>query len=130
MNEVLKDKLGNILNPKIPRYEKKIVNQLNDNSLTVENTYLLKDTLENYDFLYVIAGADSTYFQTAILIKVSDIKYEKSTNNGSYMLSNYTSAGFYAINFNFPSSKEIKVLDRNRNQWGNPAITKIYGINL
>lgn len=38
-NNVLKDKKGNILNPKIPRYEKKIVYLSGTNTITYTPTY-------------------------------------------------------------------------------------------
>ena len=130
MNEVLIDKDEKILNPKIPRYEKRGSTKLNTSSLTLSQTYTLSDDIEKYDYLYVIGGADSNYFKASMLIKVSDIVYNNTNNNHSYMLSNYTTAGQFAINFVFPSKTQIKILDRNNSGWGNPAITEVYGINL
>ena len=130
MNDVLKNNEGKILNPKIPRYEKRGSTKLNNNSLTSAATFTLNDDIENYDYLFVVAGAQSTYFKNSILIKVSDIVYNNVDNNNSYMISNYTTAGHFAINFVFPSKTQIKILDRNNSGWGNPAITEVYGINL
>lgn len=130
MNEVLKDKDGAILNPKIPRYEKRGSTKLNNNNLTSVGTFTLNDDIENYDYLFVVAGAQSTYFKSSILIKVSDIVYNNTDNNNSYMISNYTTVGSFAINFVFPSSTQIKILDRPATGWGKPNITEVYGINL
>lgn len=129
-NNVLKDKDNNILNPKIPRYEKRGSTKLNNNSLTSVATFELNDNIENYDYLFVVAGAQSTYFKNSILIKVSDIVYNNVDNNNSYMISNYTTVGAFALNFCFPNKKQIKILDRNSDSFGLPNITEVYGINL
>lgn len=108
----------------------KTIMKLNNATYLLTQTYTLEDDIEKYDFLYVVAGADSNYFKASMLIKVSDIVYNNTNNNHSYMLSNYTSAGHFAINFVFPSKTQIKILDRNNSGWGNPSITEVYGIKL
>lgn len=108
----------------------KTIMKLNNATYSLTQTYTLEDDIEKYDFLYVAAGADSNYFKTSMLIKVSDIVYNNTNNNHSYMLSNYTTAGHFAINFVFPSKTQIKILDRNNSGWGNPTITEVYGIKL
>ena len=130
MNEVLKDKDGNVLDPKIPRYEKRGSTKLNDSNLSAVGTFTLNEEITNFDFLLVVAGAQSTYFKASTLIKVSDIVYNSADNNHSYMISNYTTAGNFAINFEFPNSTQIKILDRPATSWGQPVISAIYGINL
>lgn len=130
MNEVLTNNNGEILNPKIPRYEKRCSTKLNNSNLTSVGTFSLNDDIEHYDYLFVVAGAQSTYFRSSILIKVSDIVYNNTDNNNSYMISNYTTVGSFAINFVFPSSTQIKILDRPATGWGKPNITEVYGINL
>lgn len=130
MNEILKNNNGEILNPKIPRYERRGTTKLNNNNLTSVGTFSLNDDIGNYDYLFVVAGAQSTYFKNSILIKVSDIVYNNVDNNNSYMISNYTTAGSFAINFAFPSSTQIKILDRPATGWGNPNISDVYGIKL
>ena len=108
----------------------KTIMKLNNATYSLTQTYTLEDDIEKYDFLYVAAAADSSYFKTSMLIKVSDVVYNNTNNNHSYMLSNYTTAGHFAINFVFPSKTQIKILDRNNSGWGNPTITEVYGIKL
>lgn len=54
-NEVLKDKNGNILNPKIPRYEKKIIKStvLFENKQGQKGGFSINDNWENYKIIEV-----------------------------------------------------------------------------
>ena len=53
INNVLKDKLGNILNPKIPRYEKMVATELFNNSSGSGGEITLNDSLTNYEYIEI-----------------------------------------------------------------------------
>lgn len=91
--------------------------------------YTLTDDITNYDLIIVGGGAEEVYFRSPLVIPVVDIICS-STSQNSYALSTYTSNAHCYINFSFPTSKTIRIIDRSNSGWGTPRLNKVYGIKL
>ena len=62
MNEVLKDKLGNILNPNIPRYEKLIGEVIYSNSNGSNSTITLSKSIDNAKFIDIFYKNNNNFY--------------------------------------------------------------------
>ena len=62
MNEVLKDKLGNILNPNIPRYEKLKGEVIYSNSNGSNSTITLSKSIDNAKFIDIFYKNNNNFY--------------------------------------------------------------------
>lgn len=89
----------------------------------------LSESIQNFDFLLVIGGANSgANAKNSLIIPVPDVKVGNNADSWAFG-SWQTGSVNYQIEFTFPSNTSISATAQV-SIWSSPIITKVYGIKI
>ncbi len=127
---VLKDKLGNILNPRIPRYEKHGIYELWSGNQTTTGKINLKDSIRNYDIIAIEISASNT----PTIVEKGELHFIRQTMIVSTQMIDLCymeqASAYITIELYFDTDTSINISNIFKAAFGTGHLTGVYGIKL